>query len=159
ERTWTARTKGLRQTARGLPKRGTGQVAAVAREVRRVVDVERLTDDRQAKVVSNRYGSTQSDIERVEVIVERIDGVQRQPRNRRPMRILGAGVRSIELGHETLQICAPQAAIECVHGRSRQQVVGRAVTIEVDAADVCAEWWRARVREVEPEVDLPRQPQ
>jgi hypothetical protein len=71
--------------------------------------------------------------------------------------ILGSRVSCIELRHKGLQLCAAHAAVQRIHGRSRQQISLGAVSVEIDSADVCAERRSARIRERESELELPGQ--
>ena len=62
--TWAAGAEDLSDAAGGLAERCACQIAAVARKIRRVVDVERLTDEQHAQARSNQERSAESQIER-----------------------------------------------------------------------------------------------
>ena len=71
--------------------------------------------------------------------------------------IRGSGIRLIELVDQPFQIRASQSAVELSQSCTGQQVVGGAIAIEIDPADVGVEGRSARIREVESQLETPGQ--
>ena len=107
----TARSEHLRRPAGGLTKRSARQISAVAREIRFVVQVEYLADQRQTPALLKHERPAQPQIERMKVVSEGIVGRQRQARDREALSILRESIFGIELRDELLQVRAPHTAV------------------------------------------------
>ena len=72
KRARAARSEDLGGPAGGLAERCAGQIAAIAGEVRIVVQVEHLANERQAPALAKHERPAQAQIQRVEIVVQRV---------------------------------------------------------------------------------------
>ena len=92
----TARAEHLRRAAGGLAKTGARQISTVAREIRLVVQIEYLADQRHTPALLKLERPAQPQIERMKVVSGRVGGGQRQAPDREALSILGKCICGIE---------------------------------------------------------------
>jgi hypothetical protein len=108
-----ARAEHLGHPGSRLPERGAGEIAAVPREVRGVVQVEHLADQGQAPALSKHERPVQAQIERLKIVAEGISGRKSQKRNKVAVAALRPSIGLLKLARNRMPATALERRAFC----------------------------------------------
>ena len=153
----SARAKDLRETRAGLTECDAGKIAAMAGEVRGIVDVEDFADQRETPALAEHEFPTKPQVERLKIVAEPVTFWQCQRGNWYAFGIESAGMRLIKLCDESLNVGSSHRSVEHVNCGPGQQVIRGPIAVEIVPANEGAEGWSARIRKVKPQQETPWQ--